>query len=478
LSAPASVSQQTSKDLNWYELGATIAAYALVLLAGIVTIPLRVPEILQIAGIEKFSFGTFFGWITKAPASAPLGAIAQLPLVLFTGHSRLGVRLLSLAFALGSAYVFWRLARRVLQRPYAALLLFLLIPIHLLFATDGRGFEQALFLLVLASEWFFRIIDKPNYFSAAVYAILLTLAIYTEIYSFLPALGYLACLFRFVNSARERRAIWFVLAATAIPLVCFAPYLIWSQQYWNMDWLGAPPSVTHVSNTVRTIESFAPADWISYILAALLFSGFVVATLASFRNPAWSVTKRVRVFCLAGGIVSTIVITRVLIILAGETFSAGQVLWTIPGFIILFFAALEWVGKLPSRRPLAIGIAWAAVLLSAIADYRYLQHPGMERATEDMRALAAAVPNELTPGSCVVFVSERFSRYLFLEFEPSLAERECVDFFHGRVILASHPYVRPDQEEDAESFFRGLNFHQLKRVRIGGGQIVVMRQGQ
>ncbi len=51
-----------------------------------------------------------------------------------------------------------------------------------------------------------------------------------------------------------------------------------------------------------------------------------------------------------------------------------------------------------------------------------------------------------------------------------------MNFFHSHIVLASHPYVRKDQQEDAESYFRGLNFVEVKRIRAGGGQIIVMDQ--
>src|SRR5579875_2930506 len=168
--------QRTYKGLSGYALAGTAAAYALALLAGILTIPLRVPEILQIAADANFTFSKFLGWIPQAPGSAPLNYFLQLPFVLVGGDSRFAVRLVSFICALAAAYLFLRLAKRVpLQRPYWALLLFLALPLHLLFATDGRPFEQGLFLLLLATDWFFRLIDKPGFLTGSIYTAVLTL---------------------------------------------------------------------------------------------------------------------------------------------------------------------------------------------------------------------------------------------------------------------------------------------------------------
>lgn len=80
--------------------------------------------------------------------------------------------------------------------------------------------------------------------------------------------------------------------------------------------------------------------------------------------------------------------------------------------------------------------------------------------------------------ACVVFVSEQLSEPMFLLFEPRLARYECLNFAHRRIVLASHPYVRADQQQDAESYFHALNFQEAKRVRVGGGQVLVLDQSR
>jgi hypothetical protein len=129
------------------------------------------------------------------------------------------------------------------------------------------------------------------------------------------------------------------------------------------------------------------------------------------------------------------------------------------------------VGKLLRSRGVVFSGAVAILALSAVSDIAYLSSnpPDIERE-------AKLVSPELTGDSCVVFVSEGYSKSLFLVFQPQFARHECLNFFHRKIVLASHPYVRPDQQDDAESFFRGLNFVEQKRIRVGGGQIIVMRQ--
>ena len=95
-----------------------------------------------------------------------------------------------------------------------------------------------------------------------------------------------------------------------------------------------------------------------------------------------------------------------------------------------------------------------------------------------MRAIDERLRPLLSGDACLVFVSQGLSKTVLTYFDPTLGSKECFHFFHKRVVLASHPYVRPDQQEDAESFFRGLNFGVAEHAEVGTGTIVVMDQRQ
>lgn len=453
-----------------------LASYLMLLLVAALTIPLRIPEVLQIAASRDFSLSRFFTWIAQAPGSSPLNPLLQLPL-LFTGPSRFGARCISLLFAVAACYVFLRLARRVpLERPYWALLIFMLLPVHFELSFQGRPFEQALFLVVLATECFFRMVSRPQVRNALLYAACLTLCLYTDRYSFLPAIGYLLSLLRFADRAQERRAIWYALPATVVPVILFLPYALWARTHVNADWLTGPAGSLSGIVYLRAVRALAEERWAAYILSVLLTAGVIVGGCASFRVTGGAITKRIRLFALSGGVVSTIILSLVLDISLGERFTSAQVLWTVPAVVILICAGLEWVAKRPGLRRVVVVTAVFVVVICAAADAQFLTAFPGSASREDMEAVAAAVPSQLTHNSCVVFVSERFSKSLFLVFQPELASRECLDFFHSRIVLASHPYVRPDQQQDAESYFRGLDMAETQRIRTGGGQVVVMQQ--
>jgi hypothetical protein len=389
----------------------------------------------------------------------------------------LAARFISLIFAVAACYFFLRLARRIpLERPYWALLFFMLLPVHFELSFVGRPFEQALFLIVLATECFFRLISRPRLAAALLYAGCLTLCLYTDRYSFLPFIGYLLFLLRFVDRAQERRAIWYALAATVAPILLFLPYALWAHTRVNADWFTGPPAASSGVVYLRLLRSLAGESWAAYILFALLTIGVIAGTWASFRVAAGAIGKRIRLFALTGGVGATILIALALDISVGQSFGPAQALWTAPAGVILVFGGLEWMGKRRNLRSLRMGLSVLLLVICGAADTQFLLFPSGSAPEEDVQAIAAAVPGQLNRDSCVVFVSERFSKALFLVFEPELASRECRAFFHSRIVLASHPYVMPAQQQDAESYFQGLNMIETRRLKLGGGQVVVMQQ--
>ncbi len=449
-----------------------LAAYGLLLLLAVLLVPLRIDEWLQLLPSQQPSLAKFLDWMPRRPGSSPLGYFVQFPFVFALGLSRLGARLPSLLFALGSCYLFLRLSKLIpLRRPYLALAVFALLPSQYCFAATGQPFEQALFLLLVAMLLFLRLLRAPGVNLSVWYGLVLTLCIYTERFSFLPAIGYLLFLFAFVNRTRERRCIWFALPATLAPVLLFIPYYLWARPRLDVGWLFPPLAPGTPSSTyLQLFHDFAGGGLAGYALGLLLIAGLFAGLWGLFRVPPQALQRSVAIFCLFGGSVATVSVLIVLDVWNRYPFTADQALWAIPGVIVCSFAALEWMAQPKRRRVLATAIPLFLIALCLIGDGEYLANR-----TQDVRAEADIIPSLLTGDSCVVFVSQGLSKYLFLMLQPRLDARICNDFFHQRAVLASHAYVRPQQQENAESFFRGLSFTEVKRLRVGGGQIVVVK---
>ena len=449
-----------------------LAIYGLLVVIAVGALPLRISEILQLIAHGEHSWGRFIGWIPQAPGSAPLGYFVQFPFVRLLGPSRFGARLPSLLFGLGSCYLFWGVVQRIrLRRPYWALAVFALLPSHYFSASEGLPFEQGLFLLLLATTFFFRLLDSPTLKWALWYSASLTLCIYTERFSYLPAVGYLLLLFAFVKQAQQRRVIWFALPSTILPALLFVPYYLWARPRVNPHWLFAPAAPNTPSSVyLEALQKFAGGGVTGYALSLLLLVGFLLSLWGLSRPTAAALPRTINILCLFGGALTTILIVLGVDVWSGYRFQATQVLWAMPGVVVSCFAALESLGPQPVRRFFANAAAGVLLVLCIVADGEYVTTP-----REDLAREAALIRPELQGDACVVFVSQGLSKLLFLVFDPGLEQHVCRDFFHARTVLASHPYVHASQQKNAESFFRGLNFTEIKRLPVGGGQIVVMQ---
>jgi hypothetical protein len=454
-------------------LRSLLFAYAVILLIAILSTPLWLSEILQLAASVPGSMRTFIAWILVTPSAAPLAFFTQFPFVTLLGHSPLVVRLPSLIFALAACYLFLKVARRIpLQQPLLATCLFVLVPIHYQFATRAVPAEQALFLLLLATLYFVRLVESAAIADAVLYAVFLTLCLYTEPFSYLPAAGYLLGLLVFVNRKEVRRIIWIALPATAVPVLLFVPFTFWAHIFAAKAWLYEGehfpfgPAVY-----LDALRELSAPGWAGYFISPLLLAGAFVGGWRAIKLPELMTLKRVRLICMLGGVVSTVALAWIIDSASNGFFSADHIIWALPGVILLTAATLDWLSS-TKKLPL-IASAFAVLLLLAcvagdVEDFTIRPY--------DVAKAVRLVNPQLTGDSCVVFVSESLSKSIFLVFDPRLGAHECTDFFHKRIVLVSHPFVHPDQQEDAESFFRALNFQEKGRIEPSGSKIIVLEQ--
>jgi hypothetical protein len=464
-----------------------LIAYGLLILGTALLMPLRLGEILQAAAFLNFSWHGFFAWIASTPSGAPLHYLSQAPFALLSLDSKILLRFPSIIFALGSVFLFFSLAKRVpLQYPVFALVLFLAVPTHLSYATQARPYELGLFLMLLATLSFFNLVEKPGFFKSFVYAILLTACLYTQPSCYLPAVGYLLYLLGFANLKTYRRALWYAMAATVLPVMVYAPYYAWAGAQRRGDWLVEqfPAYAVKVAGlqALMSLDPEAWSPWFGIGLLGLLCFGLVGGILSTLPlgsypdgappPPAPLIKRRAIVFCLAGGVILTLLAETAVSGWSNSSFAPYQALWALPGLVIVFCAALDALVRLPAMKGLSLVnpvFCVLAILLCIPGDFEYVRTQ-----PDDQARLTALVRPQLEGDACVVFVSQRLSRYLFEVFDPGLAKYECQNFFHKRIILAIHPFVRPEQEREARIFFRGLDFEETHRDVLGDGKVITM----
>jgi 4-amino-4-deoxy-L-arabinose transferase-like glycosyltransferase len=446
--------------------------YLAVLVAAACVIPLRWDEILQLAAYRTGSWPGAMQWIAQTPGASPLNYLSQWPLVALLGNTLLITRAASILSAVGASFLVWRIAKEIgLPNPFAAAAVFALMPGQYIAATTAQPHEEALFFFLLATLFFFRLINRPTVGGAIFYSFLLTAALYTQTFAFTPAVGYLLFFLRFAYRPRQRRAFWYLLPATAAPLLAYLPFYAWAAPQANSKWMTAPIRIAPVWQ--QALWALSGRSILGSVVLLVLCAAAVAALWISFRpafSDRWSdaiLRRNIALFCLAGGAFSVFVIAAFTSAVTGDPVYPSHVLPAIPELALLLVATANL-----SKASFIPALAALLVVLSLVSDYAFVRNSY----TPDIQAIVDAVPPELTKDACVVLVSEGLSRPLFLTLRPDLAERECHQFFDPQVVLMLHPLVRPDQQENAETFFRGLGFVEVKRKRVGGGEVIVMRQ--
>jgi hypothetical protein len=463
-----------------------LITYGLLIMGTALLMPLHLSEITQAAAFLHFEWQSFFNWIAQTPAGAPLHYLVELPFALLAPDSKALLRVPALVSALGSVFVFFALAKRVpLRHPILALLLFLAIPTHLMYATQARPYELAMFLLLLATFSFFSLVEEPGFMRALIYTVALTACIFTQASSFLPSIGYALALLGFANLKTYRRALWYALAATALPIAIYMPYYFWAVGHRRAEWLTEQfPAFAVRMSGLQALMSLDPGTnpWFGIALISILLIGIIggigsTLPLASYSEGApppapGLVRRRAIIFCLAGGALVAMLGQASASGWTGLVFSPYQILWSLPAFVIVFCAALDALMRVTMMSKLWLvgpALVIVAIFLCIPGDIEYLRTQ-----PPDIAKLTVLVRPQLGGDTCVVFVSQRLSRYIFSVYDPDLAKYECQNFFHKRVVLAIHPFVRPEQEREARIFFRGLDFEETHRDVLGDGKVITM----
>lgn len=481
----------TQRSLAW-DIRLLFLVYIPALIVGILLLPLWLPEILQLVGAvdpktikldEVLNISRsgsrivqVLQWSAAWAGESPLGYLIQFPFVAIFGVSPWAARITSLLLAILNVFLFWRLVQRVnLRNQVLAVVLFAAVPIHYHYAVEARPFELGLTGVLLSAIFFLRVIEEANIRNAILYGITLVLCLYAVPRSVIAGVGCALCTLAFIQSKEVRVALWHLLPATAGAALLYVPYVFWAQrvvlaaQQKHLALRLVPPDTYWLTETdwpmlFRDVTGGGNAG---YALTAILMLGTGVGVWRAYKYSAASQLKRQALFCLFGGALISLIVNLAVDNASNVAFEPSQLLWSLPGFMILFTAGLDWLES--KSRYAAWPVAALFLVFCLAGNYTFLTSR-----SENIKSIAETALPDVAKNSCVVFVSERLSPYLFRTLEPKVSPLECLDFFHPRVIMMIHPYVEPSQQQDAEVYFRGLNFHEMKRTRVGGGEVIVL----
>ena len=215
------------------------------------------------------------------------------------GENPLALRLPAILFGVGSIFIQWRIARRVMS-PMAALGVALLLAIsyhHVWFSQNARGYTGLLFFTSWATLLFVKGLERPEWKTWTGYALLVAAAMYTHMSAgfFFIAHGavYLLMLTRRWPRAAQRRP----GATTLLPIYGIALSIIVTLLLY------API----IGQAVRTIGEVSSA---SQAVAT-------TSTLAEWRSPLRALREIGASISAAGPLVPFILIGAVLVLGAG-----------------------------------------------------------------------------------------------------------------------------------------------------------------
>lgn len=144
------------------------------------------------------------------------------------GVTEYATRSLSLLFAIAALVHGWFLFRRFFSRPasWVAALLLLCNPLFIYHAAEARSYAMLLWVSVVATDLFFRLLDRPSRWLFLGYGLTLSLSVYTHYFGLLllPVHG-LATLLQLRRVDRWGRwwLTWVIVLLSVSPLALFKP---------------------------------------------------------------------------------------------------------------------------------------------------------------------------------------------------------------------------------------------------------------
>ncbi len=448
-----------------------IVAYAGVLgwLAGLR--PLWLDEVLQLAASAQPDLRDVFRWVTYNLGGAPLGFLAQRVFVLPLGLTPWAVRAAPAIFGLLSAITLAGFARDLKAGATTVVLaVFLLTPLQLRYAVEGRPYSQALFFALAALWCLWRLAEAPSRRMAAAYAGLVTAGLYTQPLSAAVQLGALAAL----AFAGRRRAVRLGGIALAIACLLFAPWYIHARGAWH---LGIAASHFGFSLSPRVL----------WMLLREISGGGYVASLSLIGAAAmgWRRTDSLARRFLLGSIISAIVCAIAADAISGYFFAVRQVLFVLPAMVLLAAAGLpspgwEWwqsgLEAVKKARPSArfVHSVLLAIFLvaSLVKDVRYFHSPG-----EDWPGAARALLSATSHGACAVVPSPE-PKELYQLFEPGLSGHFCnASDAAAPVVIVQNRYTLASSLKETTRMLAGKGFRGAAETNVAGVKLILFLPG-
>lgn len=425
----------------------TTGLYAVLVLSLLSFKPLWLDEMLTLVEVRLPAAAEMIHELPAVPGSSPLTFLEQRYLFDVIGFSKAKARLPAALFGIASIFAAGLLARRLgMQRPWIAAALLAIFPLTLRYSVESRPYSQGLFLSLAATLAFLDLQDRPAFGRAAIYALVLSLAAYSQAF----AASVLGAHIVWAVWRRQWGAAVYAAGAAAIAIASFLPWVIWSKAAW-------------ASGIVREQSHFVFTPKLALVVSRELIGGGHVATILVLLLAGLCLAQRRLERKYAALLVLLVVVTFVGGLATDAAFSyffaIRQFLWILPALAVLAAAEIARGGK--------IAAALTAVLIFFCVRSSVLFFHDQR---ENWESAAHAIAAEVKDGTCWVTPPDGTVR-LYRFFEPALPvnSRNC-----SRIVAALSLYTLDSDRQALFSQLTAQGFVRGNSQEVGGTSIIVL----
>lgn len=432
--------------MDRFRRGLVVAAllYLIVLLLLVSSRPLWLDEVIQLQGTSGTDFDGLMRHVKANAGGAPFGYMTQQWSVSLLGAGAWGARLPSVVAAVGCFVMLLLLCRKLAARGVAIVAgLWIVTPLVLRYALEGRPYMQAMFFAVLAAWIIVKLRETGSAAWAAALALTLAAVVYSQPYAVFGPAGFA------VGTAwqhRDKRFLALAGAAFAAAGISFLPWLAMARGQWahaGFAWSWALGLVL--------LREFAGAGYFASIPLLAL------ATYGVWRRGCSAVAPWL------GAVVASLGFALLANAAFNYFFAIRQVIYVLP---FLFPLAAEgavalWAGR---WQCLALTLLLVFAGASSTKSYRYLTDRN-----EDWGRLSNAVADSARDG-CVALPPGDTAGFYAL-FRPEIALRLCADAFADRVAMPLHTYTDRAAADALRERLRAMGLRGVATEAAGFGQV-------
>jgi 4-amino-4-deoxy-L-arabinose transferase-like glycosyltransferase len=442
------------RDRRW--VAAALALYTGLLLWLIHRLPFWLDEILQLIGTTQPGFAAFLTYHRTNPGGVPLGYLLQFWLIATFGLNFVSARLPSVLASVLACAALVALGREIgVRSRWVALVIFMILPIQLRYAVEGRIYSHGLLFAILATWCLVRLDRNPTTPRAVLYALTVAASLYSQGFAAFMQPGQVLWLI----AARRRRS--FVLAAAALLAAgaMFLPWYLWTRPAWQQT---ITASEFHFQSSPRVLVALVREISGDGWAASLPLIGAAICGFFHL-DRRWA-------GLLACGIASGVALGFAADHHYGYFFAIRQFFFITPQLVLLAATGAVGAFTAPSARLRAVAAALTLVFAGgALAkNVAYFTHPH-----EDWVAAAHLLHETADAGFCLALVPKDEAR-LYTLFDPSVDSARCRQPVSSpQVAMVANLYSAPSERDRLAATLVEAGF-QASAQRSAGGTTVTM----